>query len=328
MGKRFINDRITLVRITLIFTFLMVVGGSVWILGKTKDSAPLREFPKLEKVIFSRPAPPLTESRGIHLKSLFWEAKFSSSKRCDLLVPRSQLPQDAEIVLTCVYDNYQINPDLQTDWGFACVIHTPQGELLFDTGGKANILLSNMNKMGIEPGSISLVFISHVHGDHLGGLPGFLKKNNQVTVFIPHTFPASVKEMIKARGAKYVEISEHRKITDSIYSTGVLSGPPSEQSLIINTHKGLVIVTGCAHPGICRIVKQAKDLLHQEIYLVVGGFHHPPLEVVQEFRKLGVKKVAPSHCTGDQVREAFRREYGQDFIEFGVGKIIRIKDTL
>ena len=90
--------------------------------------------------------------------------------------------------------------------------------------------------------------------------------------------------------------------------------------------KGLVIITGCAHPGIVNIVKRTEELMKRDkVYLVLGGFHHPPLSCVKEFKELGVEKVAPSHCTGDLAREAFRKEYKENFIEYGVGKIIEIK---
>ena len=183
-----------------------------------------------------------------------------------------------------------------------------------------------MKKLGIDPSSIKKVVISHIHGDHLGGLEGFLERNSNVTVFIPRSFPKSVKNMIIKKGAEFIEISSSRKISDSIYTTGQLPGPPQEQSLIIDSKKGLVVITGCAHPGIVNIVKKAKKLMKKDkVYLVLGGFHHPPISCVKEFRKVGVEKVAPSHCTGDLVREAFRKEYKEDFIEYGVGKIIEIK---
>ncbi len=105
-----------------------------------------------------------------------------------------------------------------------------------------------------------------------------------------------------------------------------INGPPKEQSLIIDSKKGLVVITGCAHPGVVNIVERAKELMKKDkVYLVLGGFHHPPISCVKEFRKLQVEKVAPSHCTGDSVREAFRREYEENFIEYGVGKIIEIR---
>ncbi len=183
-----------------------------------------------------------------------------------------------------------------------------------------------MEKLGIDPASIKKVVISHIHGDHVGGLGGFLEKNSDVTVFIPSSFPQSIKNMIVQEGAKYVEISAPKKISEFVYTTGELYGPPEEQSLIIDSKKGLVVITGCAHPGIVNVVKKAKELMKRDrVYLVLGGFHHPSVSCVKEFRKLQVEKVAPSHCTGDPVREAFRKEYGENFIEYGVGKTIGIE---
>jgi len=231
-----------------------------------------------------------------------------------------------EITLISVYDNYQVNLELKTAWGFATIIEIPGESILFDTGGNSEILLSNMKKLGIKPASIKKVVISHIHSDHIGGLEGFLEENNDITVFIPSSFPESIKNMITEKGGKFVEISEVRKISEFVYTTGELYGPPEEQSLIIDSKRGLVVITGCAHPGIVNIVKKAKKLMEKEkIHLVIGGFHHPPLSCVEKFKELGVEKVAPSHCTGDLVREAFRKEYKKDFIEYGVGKIIEIK---
>jgi len=230
-----------------------------------------------------------------------------------------------EVVLISVFDNYMINQDLETAWGFGSVIKTPSETILFDTGGDADILLSNMQKMNIDPGSIDKVIISHVHWDHVGGLAGFLEKNNHVTVFIPESFPNSIKNMIINKGAEFIEVLEAEKISDFIYSTGELAGSPKEQSLIIDSKKGLIVMTGCAHPGIVKIIEKAKELINNNLYLVIGGFHHPPVSVVQKFRELGVEKVAPSHCTGDPVRNAFAQEYKKDFIEYGVGKRIEIK---
>jgi len=230
-----------------------------------------------------------------------------------------------EVKLISVYDNYQVDRRLKTAWGFATLIETPKELILFDTGGDSEILLFNMKKMNIDPKSINKIVISHVHGDHVGGLEGFLERNSNVTVFIPSSFPESIKNMITEKGAKLVEVSKPRNISDFVYTTGELYGPPKEQSLIIDSKKGLVIITGCAHPGIVNIVKKVEQLMKRnKVYLVLGGFHHPPLSCIKEFRELKVERVAPSHCTGDLVRETFRKEYKEDFIEYGVGKIISI----
>jgi 7,8-dihydropterin-6-yl-methyl-4-(beta-D-ribofuranosyl)aminobenzene 5'-phosphate synthase len=236
-----------------------------------------------------------------------------------------------EVTLISVYDNYQVNPELKTAWGFGCAVKTSKELLLFDTGGNSEILLSNMEKMDIDPKSISKVIISHIHGDHIGGLKGFLEKNNNVTVFIPSSFPDSIRDMITNQGAEFVSVDRPRKISDFVYTTGELYGPPKEQSLIINSKKGLIVITGCAHPGVVNIVNKAKEIFPEEkVCLVLGGFHLGGVSdfklksIVSDFRKLGVEKVAPSHCSGDRCRELFKEEYKEDFIECGVGKMIEV----
>jgi len=261
---------------------------------------------------------------GILISTGIWFSVQTEKVNPEIFIePQKEKP---EITLISVYDNYQVDTKLKTAWGFATIIKTPQELILFDTGGNSEILLSNMEKLGINPSSIKKVVISHIHGDHVGGLEGFLEKNNSVTVFIPISFPRSLKNMITKKGAKFVEVSAPRKISDFIYTTGEVYGPPEEQSLIIDSKKGLVVITGCAHPGVVNIVKRAKKLMKKDkVYLVLGGFHHPPISCIKEFKELQVKKVAPSHCTGDLVREAFRKEYKENFIEYGVGKVIEIR---
>ncbi|MCD6117554.1 MBL fold metallo-hydrolase [bacterium] len=230
------------------------------------------------------------------------------------------------ITLISVYDNYQLKPELRTAWGFSTIIKTSKEIILFDTGGDSKILLFNMQKMGIDAKSINKIVISHIHGDHVGGLADFLEKNNNITVFIPSSFPNSIKDMITKKGAMFVEVSEPIKISDFSYTTGELGTWIKEQSLIIDSKKGLIVVTGCAHPGIVNIVEKVKKLMKKnKVYLVVGGFHHPSIACVEKFREIGVEKVAPSHCTGDLVREAFAKQYKENFIEYGVGKTIKIK---
>lgn len=98
----------------------------------------------------------------------------------------------------------------------------------------------------------------------------------------------------------------------------------------MNTENGLIIITGCAHPGIVNIVKKSKEIANKNIYLVLGGFHLGEASdseinsIIKNFRELEVKKVAPCHCTGDKAIQLFEQEYKDDFIKNGVGKIIKI----
>jgi 7,8-dihydropterin-6-yl-methyl-4-(beta-D-ribofuranosyl)aminobenzene 5'-phosphate synthase len=236
------------------------------------------------------------------------------------------------VLITIIYDNNPFLKGLQTDWGFACLVEVGKTKLLFDTGDNGEILLSNMEKLKIDPQSIDLVFLSHFHHDHTGGLSTFLKKNSNVTIYYPNSFPAQLVEEIKKSGAKPIPVSSFQEIQTNIFSIGELGSAIPEQSLAIQTTKGIVIITGCAHPGIVHILEKAKDSFPDElIYLVLGGFHlHNQNEKdiskkVNEIIKMEIVSVAPCHCSGDIARKIFKDIYGNNFIEIGVGKVIHVK---
>lgn len=245
---------------------------------------------------------------------------------------RNKDKRAAEVSVTSVYDNYQVNPECKTAWGFGSVIRTAEHVLLFDCGGDSKALLSNLAEMGIDPKSITHVFLSHIHRDHVGGLEGFLEAGgDNVTVYVPASFPRSIHKMIIAKGGTCVPCHKPDHINGAWYTTGELLGPPWEQSLIITSQRGLVVITGCAHPGIVHIVKRAQRMFPDEkVFLVLGGFHllgasdSQLRRIVQDLKRLGVEKVAPSHCSGDRCRELFQSIYQKDYIEYGVGQTVNI----
>jgi 7,8-dihydropterin-6-yl-methyl-4-(beta-D-ribofuranosyl)aminobenzene 5'-phosphate synthase len=234
------------------------------------------------------------------------------------------------LTLTIVYDNNAYDPRLKTAWGFSCLIEYRGQVILFDTGGDSPTLLANMAALGIDPSRIEAVVLSHSHGDHTGGLSGLLPlAGDGLTVFVPQSFPARFKDAVRTR-APLVEVTGPRDIGEEVFTTGQLGRGIIEQSLALKTDQGLVVVTGCAHPGIVEVVRQAKALSGDEVCLVLGGFHlggksQREIEaIISQFRRLGVRKVAPCHCTGEQAIGMFRQEYGEDFIQAGAGKVIRV----
>jgi len=245
--------------------------------------------------------------------------------------------EEADImVLTIVYDNNDYDPSLQTAWGFSCLVETGETTILFDTGGDASTLLDNMERLGIDPQAIDAVVLSHIHGDHTGGLLGLLevgvRPGEDRTVYVPLVFPASFKEGVRAY-AELVEVEGPLEISPGIYTTGQVGSGIVEQALAVETGEGLVVVTGCAHPGIVEMVRRAKEVVGGEegdVALVVGGFHlgsasQAQIErIVADFRRLGVRRVAPCHCTGDRARRAFADEFGPDCILAGVGKVLTV----
>lgn len=238
-----------------------------------------------------------------------------------------------DLSLTIVYDNNPYGKNLETRWGFSCYVKGPEKIILFDVGGEGAMLLSNMRKLGIDPKTVNIIVLSHIHHDHIGGLSDFLKVNPEVTVYMPRSLPRSVKDIVTKAGAKLVEVHKEIKICKDVYSTGELGGFIKEQSLIIKTSKGSVVITGCAHPGIVDIVKKAKEMFKTNVYLALGGFHLCWMNswqikgIVKGLKEQKVKKVAPCHCSGDLARKLFEKTYGKDFILSGAGKKITIKDA-
>jgi 7,8-dihydropterin-6-yl-methyl-4-(beta-D-ribofuranosyl)aminobenzene 5'-phosphate synthase len=215
--------------------------------------------------------------------------------------------------ITVVFNNVPHDERLETCWGFSACIEGLEKKILFDTGGDENILLANMEKLGIDPGSIDIVVLSHAHYDHTGGLEGFLKKNKHCTVYAPD--------------AKIVPANEPMKICEDAWISGLLGAGIKEQALAVDSEKGLVVLTGCAHPGIVKIAAHVKNALKKNIYLLMGGFHLEFIpgfmvkRVISNLRKLGVGKVAPSHCTGEKAIELFKSAWGENFIDLGCGAL-------
>jgi 7,8-dihydropterin-6-yl-methyl-4-(beta-D-ribofuranosyl)aminobenzene 5'-phosphate synthase len=238
-----------------------------------------------------------------------------------------------DLSLTIIYDNNPFKKGLETRWGFSCHVKGMEKTILFDVGGEGSVLLANMRKVGIDPKTIDVIVLSHIHHDHIGGLSDFLKVNSEVTVYMPKSLPPSVKDIVKRAGAKLTEVHKPIKICKDAYSTGELGGFIKEQSLTIKTTKGLVVITGCAHPGIVDIVEKAKEIRKTEVYLALGGFHLCWMNarrirgIVKGLTEQKVEKVAPCHCSGDLARKYFEKTYGKDFILSGAGKKITIKDA-
>lgn len=227
--------------------------------------------------------------------------------------------------LTILYDNYVYDPRLTDGYGFAAAVETEGHRLLFDTGADAPTLLSNMRLMNIEPNGLEAVVLSHIHGDHVGGLEGLLATGCTPTVYLLPSFPAQFKSRAQSL-TQVVEVSAGMNIVGRAFSTGEIEGPVREQALVLESEAGLVVMTGCAHPGVVEIVRRTSELFGEPVHLLVGGFHlgsrseSEVAAIIESLRSLRVERVAPCHCTGDRAIAQFRREYGEQFIEAGVGR--------
>jgi len=209
--------------------------------------------------------------------------------------------------ITIIYDNTAFREDLRSSWGFSALVGTKEKQILFDTGGNGSILLSNMQTLGIDPQQISDVFISHSHFDHTGGLSSFLEQNRDVILWVPPSF----------RGVKQVkevmEVKTPRMMYEGIYSTGELEG--IEQSLCVDTEKGIVIVAGCSHPKMKRILEAAAQF--GEVYGIIGGLHGNKPESLKD-----LDLICATHCS--QYISKIKALYPDKCVQGGAGRVIEI----
>jgi 7,8-dihydropterin-6-yl-methyl-4-(beta-D-ribofuranosyl)aminobenzene 5'-phosphate synthase len=173
-----------------------------------------------------------------------------------------------------------------------------------------------------------MVVLSHEHGDHTGGLFKFLEMKPNLPVILPFSFSYRFVSKVESYGAKVLTVKDPVEICKNVFLSGEMGQRIKEQSLAINTEKGLVIICGCSHPGIINIIKHFKETLKRNIYLVFGGFHlmnktdQQMNEIIKQMKELGVRKCGATHCTGDKQIQMFREAFGENFISLGVGRII------
>jgi 7,8-dihydropterin-6-yl-methyl-4-(beta-D-ribofuranosyl)aminobenzene 5'-phosphate synthase len=148
-----------------------------------------------------------------------------------------------------ISDNCGYEQGLQTAWGFACLVTSGTSTVLFDTGGDGPILPKNMAILGLDPLEIDAVELSHIHADHTGGLATLLEAGARPVVCVPAAFPASFENNVRVL-TKLVEVSGPMEILPGIHSSGEVGKGIIEWALAVETGHGLVVVTGCAHPGI------------------------------------------------------------------------------
>jgi len=223
--------------------------------------------------------------------------------------------------------------NLRTGWGVSFLI---DDKILFDTGEKGEWLLENMHILGVDINKIKGVIISHDHWDHWGGLWDLLTQKAGFKVYACPRFSKEFKEKVEKSKGELIEAEKFKEIAPSIYTTGEIPGAyhgryMAEQAMVLKTNNGLTVTTGCAHPGILKILEKVKaKFLSEPIYFVLGGFHLIEQDkraieiIVENFKRMGIIKVGPTHCSGPQAEEIFKKIYQDNFVEIKTGEVLEV----
>jgi 7,8-dihydropterin-6-yl-methyl-4-(beta-D-ribofuranosyl)aminobenzene 5'-phosphate synthase len=274
----------------------------------------------------------------------------------------------AKAQITVLYDAMGLASAMQKDWGYAALVEYGGKRILFDTGNNPDILAQNAKAKDIDLSKLDFVVMSHRHGDHMGGLAYLLKVNPKVTIYAPkegfgvygadltsgfyrkdpslpleqryyNGAPPEVMRFGSAwPGANFQLVDKNTEIAPNIHLITLVSDKPGtlelrELSLAFSTPEGMVIVVGCSHPGIDRIVESASAI-NPRIRFIAGGFHlvvasDPDIDkiVTALHDRFKVEYVAPGHCTGEPAFTALKRAFGDHYLFAGLGTTLTLNPT-
>lgn len=254
---------------------------------------------------------------------------------------------------------------MKRDWGFSALVEYGGKRILFDTGNNAEIFAQNVQIAGIDLKKLDGVVISHRHGDHTSGLNYLLSVNTKVKIYAPKEaygifggslpgsfyrraeslpvamryFGGSPPQVIRHgtpwTSAQFEYVDSLKEIAPDIYVIPTASEVPGtlelrELSLSIQTREGQILVVGCSHAGIEKVLEAAKSVdLH--VRLIVGGLHlltTPDAEIERTVQALHdqwkVERIAPGHCTREPAFVILQKAFGDRYLYAGLGTVLEL----
>jgi 7,8-dihydropterin-6-yl-methyl-4-(beta-D-ribofuranosyl)aminobenzene 5'-phosphate synthase len=276
---------------------------------------------------------------------------------------REARAENSRVVI--LYDAFGRDAAFAKDWGFSALVEHNGKRILFDTGNDAAIFAANLRAAKVDLRKLDFAVISHRHLDHTAGLEHLLRVNPAVTIYAPKetfgpfgsTLPsnfyrkdASLADQERYFGghppeplkfgsawpaAKFIAVENNLEIAPGVHLIALVSDTPGtkelrELSLALKTAQGIVLVAGCSHPGIEKIVAAAARI-DPRVHLVLGGFHMPAAtddQISTVATALHdtwhVEQLAPGHCTGEPTFAHLKKVWGANYLHAGVGSIIEL----
>ncbi len=266
---------------------------------------------------------------AVHFQALCQDYKFLDNLSDPASVALSD-GIDKQVIVKIIYDNTSKSDAFRADWGYSIFIEGLEKKILFDLGTKSGIFMSNFKKLGIDPEEVDILVLSHEHNDHTGGIEAFAKIRHNIPILIPCSFTDSFKLEMKEKGLIPVLARAPAEICGNLFTSGEFDDQIPEQALVLNTRQGLVVMTGCSHPGIVSMLRTIRSKFNKQIYMVFGGFHlleKPDSEIrsiINDIKDLGIVRCGATHCTGEKQIEMFRMAFGENFVELGAGNTLII----
>src|ERR1700722_4903020 len=272
--------------------------------------------------------------------------------------------QSSTAQITVLYDAFGKTSTMTKDWGFAGLVEYGGKRILFDTGNNAEIFAHNVEAKSVDLTQLDFAVVSHRHGDHTSGLNHLLKVNPAVRIYAPQenfgVFGAALPSTFYGRNDKLPEdmryfdgkppetlrfgspwpegnftwITKTTEVAPGFHlillnGTWGVDLKVKEISLATDTPDGIVLIVGCSHPTIEKIVEAAKNIINKPIHLVLGGTHLLPAKddqinsIAVSLRDAwGVRYIAPVHCTGEPAFAVLKETFGDHYVYAGLGHTV------
>src|SRR6266852_3145407 len=283
-----------------------------------------------------------------------------------IVAPAGAAAPESKNQITPLYDAFGTDPSMTKDWGFSALVEIAGKRILFDTGNDADIFTANVKAKGVDLKTLDFVVLSHRHSDHMAGLNYVLSVNPTVKIYAPkegfgiygsslpssfyrkdETLPPEMRyyggappQFMKFEtawhGANFEFIAKTTEIAPGMPLMALVSDTPGtkelkELSLAVNTSEGMVLVVGCSHPGIEKIV-EAAAAIKPKIRLIGGGFHLVVASDEVIARAVAalkdtfkVESIAPGHCTGEPTFAALKKAFGDRYLYAGLGTTLSLR---
>ena len=256
---------------------------------------------------------------------------------------------------------------LKGEWGISLYIEYGDKKILLDTGG-SELFIKNYEKLGINIGDVDYGVLSHAHCDHANGIPAFFEHNSKAKFYVNEntapdcygkllfvTFYCGIPQtMMNDYEDRIVKTSGCYEISDGIYIVCHRNGGYSEigkkghmlrksagswkiddlsheQSLVIESEKGLLIFNSCSHAGPENIIDEVREAFpDKHIYGYLGGLHlwnrkeSDIRAIAREFKDANIEYIATGHCTKNRAYGILKEELGDKIEQFRTGLVIEV----
>ena len=269
--------------------------------------------------------------------------------------------------VTILYDAFGKSTQLTKAWGFSALVEYGGKRILFDTGGNAEILEHNVKALGVDLKKLDFVVISHRHGDHTSGINYLLRVNPGIKIYTPadpwgpfgwgapNSFyrkdeslsppmryfdgnpPATLSASAPWPQANFTRVETTTEVAPGIFlvpTTSQVTGTLElrEISMAIRGPEGLIIVDGCSHAGVEKILEAATKI-DPHVHMLFGGLHmvgaadadiQKTTAALHDQWKLDY--LAVGHCTGEPTFAFLQKTFGDHYIYAGLGTVVAIPE--